>query len=136
MRTSLLLIFVAGTFMSCSEYQQALKSEDVLEKYEYAQELYADGKYKKALGLMEQIVPVYRGKPQAERLMFLYANTFYNLEDYYLAGYQFERFETSYPNSDSVEVAAYRSAKSYYELSPRYSLDQQDTYKALEKLQE
>ena len=43
-------------------------------------------------------------------------STFYNLEDYYLAGYEFERFETSYPQSDSVEVAAYRSAKSYYEL--------------------
>ncbi len=84
---------------------------------------------------MEQIVPVYRGKPQAEKLMFIYANTFYKLEDFYLAGYQFERFETSYPKSDSVEVAAYRSAKSYYQLSPRFSLDQKDTDKALEKLQ-
>lgn len=84
---------------------------------------------------MEQIVPLYRGKPQAEKLMFIYANTFYKLEDFYLAGYQFERFEVSYPKSDSVEIAAYRSAKSYYELSPRYSLDQKDTDKALEKLQ-
>jgi len=84
---------------------------------------------------MEQIVPIYRGKPQAEPLMYRYANTFYNLEDYYLAGYQFERFVVSYPKSDSLEMAAYKSAKSYYELSPRYSLDQKDTYIALEKLQ-
>jgi len=41
----------------------------------------------------------------------------------------------SYGQSDSIEVAAYRSAESYYELSPRYSLDQEDTYKGLEKLQ-
>ena len=84
---------------------------------------------------MEQIVPAYRGKPQAEPLMFRYANTFYNLEDFYLSGYQFERFVISYPKSDSVEIASYRSARSYYELSPRYSLDQKDTYTALEKLQ-
>jgi outer membrane protein assembly factor BamD len=84
---------------------------------------------------MEQIVPVYRGKPQAEKLMYMYANTFYQMEDFYLAGYQFERFETAYPTSDSIEVAAYKSAKSYYELSPRYSLDQKDTGKALERLQ-
>lgn len=84
---------------------------------------------------MEQIVPVYRGKPQAEKLMYMYANTFYNMEDFYLAGYQFERFETAYPDSDSIEVAAYKSAKSYYELSPRYSLDQKDTGKGLERLQ-
>lgn len=135
MRTSLLLIFAGLTLVSCNEYQKVLKTDDVLEKYNYAETLYNTGKYKKALNLMEQIVPVYRGKPQAEKLMFMYANTFYNLEDYYLSGYQFERFETSYPSSDSVEIAAYRSAKSYYELSPRYTLDQRDTYKALEKLQ-
>ena len=84
---------------------------------------------------MEQIVPAYRGKPQAERLIFMYANTYYQMGDYYLSGYQFERFETSYPKSDSVEIASFRSAKSYYQLSPRFSLDQEDTYTALDKLQ-
>ncbi len=84
---------------------------------------------------MEQIVPEYRGKPQAEKLMFIYANTFYMLEDFYLAGYQFERFETAYPASDSVEIASFKSAKSFYQLSPRYSLDQKETITGLEKLQ-
>ena len=84
---------------------------------------------------MEQVVPVYRGKPQAEKLMFMYSNTYYQLEDYYLSGYQFERFIVSYPKSDSVELASYKSASSYYQLSPRYSLDQTDTYIGLEKLQ-
>ncbi|MDC0408641.1 outer membrane protein assembly factor BamD, partial [Flavobacteriaceae bacterium] len=120
---------------SCSEYQKLLRSDDTAAKYNMADSLYKAKKYKKALPLMEQIVPIYRGKPQAEPLMYRYANTFYNLEDYYLAGYQFERFVVSYPKSDSLEMAAYKSAKSYYELSPRYSLDQKDTYIALEKLQ-
>jgi outer membrane protein assembly factor BamD len=136
MRTSLLLIVSLLLLVSCSEYQRILKSDDAGLKYQHAESYYTNGKYKKALKLMEQIVPVYRGKPQAEKLMFMYANTFYQLEDYYLAGYQFERFVLSYGKSDSVEVAAYRSAESYYELSPRYSLDQEDTYKGLEKLQE
>jgi outer membrane protein assembly factor BamD len=100
-----------------------------------ADSLYKAGKYKKALKLMEQIVPAYRGKPQAERLTFIYANTYYQMGDFYLAGYQFERFETSYPRSDSVEIASFKSAKSYYELSPRFSLDQEDTHTALNKLQ-
>lgn len=134
-RTSLLALITAVFFNSCSEYQVVLKSDDAARKYVVADSLYQQGKFKKALKLMEQIVPVYRGKPQAEKLMYMYANTFYKLEDFYLAGYQFERFETSYPKSDSLEIAAYKSAKSYYELSPRYSLDQKDTYKALERLQ-
>src|SRR5690606_8191136 len=34
-----------------------------------------------------------------------------------------------------VEEASFKGAKSYYELSPRYSLDQKDTHIGLEKLQ-
>ena len=135
MRTSLLLLFTMLLFTSCSEYQRVLKNDDTAKKYTMMNTMYESGKYKKALKLMEQIVPAYRGKPQAEKLMFMYANTFYNLEDFYLAGYQFERFATSYPKSDSVEIAAFKGAQSYYELSSRFSLDQKDTYKGLEKLQ-
>ena len=129
------LLAMSILFSGCSEYQKLLRSDDTAAKYTMADSLYKAKKYKKALPLMEQIVPIYRGKPQAEPLMYRYANTFYNLEDYYLAGYQFERFVVSYPQSDSLEMAAYKSARSYYELSPRYSLDQKDTYVALEKLQ-
>jgi outer membrane protein assembly factor BamD len=131
----LFLVCISILFASCSPYQEVYRGDNAPAKYAFADSLYTIGKYKKALKLMEQIVPLYRGKPQAEKLMFNYANTFYQMGDHYLAGYQFERFETTYPKSDSVEIAAYRSAKSYYELSPRYSLDQEDTNKALEKLQ-
>ncbi|MBV1922604.1 MAG: outer membrane protein assembly factor BamD [Flavobacteriaceae bacterium] len=135
MRTTLLLILSILLFTSCSEYQRVLKNDDTAKKYSMMNTMYENGKYKKALKLMEQIVPAYRGKPQAEKLMFMYANTFYNLEDFYLAGYQFERFATSYPKSDSVEIASFKGAQSYYELSSRFSLDQEETYKGLEKLQ-
>ena len=133
--TIFLVAVLLVTLVSCNEYQQVLKSDNLGAKYKMADSLYNIGKYKKALVLMEQLVPAYRGKPQAERLMFNYANTFYKIGDNYLSGYQFERFVKSYPSSDSVEVAAFRSADSYYKLSPIYSLDQKDTYKALEKLQ-
>lgn len=135
MKKSLLAITIVSLFASCSSYQKLLRSDDMAKKYSAADSLYKIGKYKKSLALMEQIVPAFRGKPQAEPLMYRYANTFYNLEDFYLSGYQFERFVISYPKSDSVEIASYKSAKSYYELSPRYSLDQKDTYTAMEKLQ-
>src|SRR5210317_1531061 len=105
MRTSLLLIVSLLLLVSCSDYQRILKSDDAGLKYKHAEDYYNNGKYKKALKLFEQIVPVYRGKPQAEKLMFMYANTFYQLEDHYLSGYQFERFVQSYGKSDSLEVA-------------------------------
>jgi outer membrane protein assembly factor BamD len=135
MRILILTLAVATLFFACSPYQKALKSDDVGLKFHLADSLYNAQEYKKALKLMEQIVPAYRGKPQAEKLMFLYSDTFYNLGDYYLAGYQFERFSNSYPLSEKAEEAAFKGAKSFYHLSPRYSLDQRDTHIALEKLQ-
>ncbi len=120
---------------SCSEYQKALKNEDVKLKLDLAQKFYDDGDYKRSNRLFEQIAPKYVGKPQGERIMFFFANTYYELKDYNMAGYQFERFIKSYPKSDKVLEAAFLGAKSYYNLSPDYSLDQTDTDKALVKLQ-
>lgn len=131
-----ILLCLTILLSSCSQYQKVLRKDDMGKKYAFADSLYRIGKYRKGLKLMEQLVPAYRGKPQGEKLMFIYANTYYNLEDYYLAGYQFERFTQAYPQSDSVEIASFKSAKSFYQLSPRYSLDQKDTDKGLEKLQE
>ncbi|MCK8523998.1 outer membrane protein assembly factor BamD [Aquimarina sp. D1M17] len=135
MKRLLYLLICVLFFGSCSEYQKVLREEEVPPKYKMAENLYKEGKYAKALKLFEQIVPQYRGKPQAERIMYYYADTYYQLGDHYLAGYQFERFTKSYPRSEKREEAAFKSAKSYYELSPRYSLDQKETTEAIEKLQ-
>ncbi len=135
MKNIFLIVVLSITFASCSEYQKVLAGDSIADKYAMADSLYTQGKYLKSVKLMEQIIPSYRGKPQGQKLMYLYANSYYTMGDYILSGYQFDRFTISYPKSDSVEVAAFKSAKSYYELSPRYSLDQKDTDKALEKLQ-
>ena len=129
-----ILIFVF-VFQSCSEYQKVLKNEDVKAKYDLAEKLYKEKDYKRANRLFEQIAPKYVGKPQGERVMFFFADTYFQIGDFNFAGYQFERFLKSYPKSDKASEAAFLGAKSYYELSPRYSLDQTDTDKALTKLQ-
>jgi outer membrane protein assembly factor BamD len=136
----LLATFALG---SCSEYQRVLKEDDIKAKYAMADSLYSQGKredkkgkLKKSLRLLDQIVPQYRGKPQGERLAFLYADTYYELESFFDSGYQFERFTKAYPRSEKAEEAYYKGAKSYYEVSPRFSLDQTETYKAIDKFQE
>ncbi|WP_318345386.1 outer membrane protein assembly factor BamD [Flagellimonas baculiformis] len=133
---SLLLLCCAMVFLSsCSEYQKVLKNTDAKAKYDMAEKLYNEGDYKRAVRLFEQIAPQYVGKPQGERVMFFFADSYFKTEDYYLAGYQFERFVKSYPRSEKIQEASFLGAKSYYMLSPRYSLDQTDTDKALSKLQ-
>ncbi|SHH77096.1 outer membrane protein assembly factor BamD [Winogradskyella jejuensis] len=120
---------------SCSDFQKVMKSEDIALKYKTGEDLFNEGKYKKANRLFEQIVPKYRGKPQAEKLMYMHSMCFYKLEQYYLSSYRFEQFVNSYPNSEKAEEAAFLSAKSYYEESPIYSKDKEETVKAIEKIQ-
>ncbi len=135
MRSILLLCLAAVALASCSEYQKVLKETDLKPKYDMAEKLYNEGDYKRAVRLFEQIAPKYVGRPQGERVMFFFADSYFKTKDYYLAGYQFERFMKSYPRSDKIQEAGFLGAKSYYMLSPRYSLDQSDTDKALSKLQ-
>lgn len=135
MKQYLYILILLLSLSSCSEFQKALKSEDVGKKFELGTKLYEEGKYAKANRLFTQIVPNYRGKPQAEKLMYMYSRSFYEMKDYYLAGYQFERFVNAYPKSEKLEEAAFLSAKSYYTLSPVYSKDQTETKEAIEKLQ-
>ncbi len=122
-------------FMSCSEYQKLLNSDDIGEKYKQAEEFFNLGEYRKANRLLEQIVPKYRGKPQAQRIQFFFAESYFQTKSYHLAAYQFESFVKSFPKSDRVQEATFKAAKSYYHLSPVYSLDQKETYTAIEKLQ-
>ncbi|SFZ92159.1 outer membrane protein assembly factor BamD [Flaviramulus basaltis] len=136
MKNFFYILITLTILTSCSEYQKALKSEDIAVKFKLGEDLYNEGKFAKANRLFAQIVPSYRGKPQAEKLMYLYSNSFYQMKDYYVAGYQFERFASSYPSSEKLEEASFFSAKSYYMLSPVYSKDQKETKDAIEKLQE
>jgi outer membrane protein assembly factor BamD len=136
MKKFLSVLLVLALFCSCSEYQKALKSDDPAVKFDVAVKQYDKKKYNKAIRLFEAIAPAFRGKPQAEKMFYLFAQSYYKTEQYYLAGYQFESFTSAYPKSEKVEEASFLGAKSYSMLSPVYSLDQTDTKKAVSKLQD
>lgn len=128
-------VLISVTVVSCSEYQKALKSEDVNVKYASAEKMYNKGKYAKAIKLFEQIAPSFKGKPESEKMYYMFAQSYYKTKQYYLAGYQFESFASGYPKSEKAEEAAFLGAKCYSNLSPVFSLDQTDTFKAIDKLQ-
>ena len=135
MKKFLAIVAIVVLFSSCNEYQKAIKSEDAAVKFTVATKLYEAGKYAKAIRLFEQIAPAYKGKPQAEKMFYIYSQSLYKTNQFYLAGYQFESFAASYPKSDKVEEASFLGAKCFTKLSPVYSLDQADTNKAIDKLQ-
>ena len=132
----LFLIFLSSSLVSCNEYQKLLNSTDNdVNKYTAAEQYYENGEYRRANALIEQLIPSYRGKPQGERLVFFFANSYFETKLYYSAAIQFENFIKSYPNSQRIQEAYFMEAKSYSMLSPLYTLDQEDTFTGIDKLQ-
>jgi len=135
MKRGLYILLISILFISCTDFQKTLKSEDIAEKFKMATELFEAEKYKKSFRLLDQILVKYRGKPQAEKLTFMHAMCSYNLRDYYIASYHFDKFVSLYPTSEKLEEAAFLAAKGYYFNSPVYTKEQKETVEAIEKMQ-
>ena len=97
---------------------------------------YYDAKYyEQANTLLEDLIAVYRGKPEAEKIFFYYAYTHFYIKNFTFANYYFKQFYSTYPTSLYAEEALYMSGESSFQLSPIYEQTQEDTYTALEALQ-
>lgn len=133
----IILVFVAALGIAgCkSRFEKLRASNDVAKKYQEALRLYNKRDYSKALVLFEDLSQKYRGRAEAEGLNFYYAYTLYRLSDYTTARYQFKSFEETYPASKDAEEARYMAAYCFYLESPNFSLDQENTYKAIDALQ-
>lgn len=104
-------------------------------KYQEAVKFYEKGKYSKALILFDDLANKYRGRAEAEDLYYFLAYTNYRLRDYTSARFHFKRFAETYPASPRAEECRFMSAYCYYVESPRSSLDQDNTRKAIDELQ-
>ncbi|MBS1525210.1 MAG: outer membrane protein assembly factor BamD [Bacteroidetes bacterium] len=127
-----LLIAVAGCK---SKFEKLKASNDNAKKYQAAIAYYNKKDYSRALELFETLVQRYRGQDGAQDLYYYYAYTNYRLKDYTSASYHFKQFADTYASSPRAEECAFMSAYCYYLDSPIYSLDQENTLKAIDKLQ-
>lgn len=116
---------------SCSGYEKLLKSSDYQLKYEKAFEYYEKEDYVRAATLFEQIANIYRGTVKADTLQFYRAMSYYHQRDYLMASHYFSELAETYPNSGYTEEASYMTGYCYYKLSPRPSLDQEYTRRAI-----
>lgn len=132
---SILMLFMIA-FTGCkSKYEKLRASNDTAKKYREAVRLYEKKDYNKALGLFDDLVTKYRGTAEAEDLSYYFAYTHYKLRDYTTARYHFKTFADTYASSPKAEECRFMAAYCFYLESPVYSLDQENTIKAIEALQ-
>jgi outer membrane protein assembly factor BamD len=130
----LLLISVILS-VSCSKHSRVLKGGDNELKYETAVDLFEKGDYYRAIQFFDQLIAIYRGTERLEKINYYYAYCYYEQGDYLLASYYFKRFAQNYPSNPKAEECMFMNAYCYYLDSPRYSLDQTNTYEAIKELQ-
>lgn len=136
MRYIIFLGLISLLVMSCSDYQKIVKSDDYQKKFVSANDLFDDAKFNKAIVLFEQI---YQNSPKTDQGQVSYyrlAKSYYNLKDYYMAGYYFNSFIQRYPYSDKVEESLFMVAMCSVKNSPEFHLDQDETNVAINNIQQ
>ncbi|MDA3881989.1 MAG: outer membrane protein assembly factor BamD [Bacteroidales bacterium] len=132
----ILYISLVTILISCqSEYQKLLKSNDYENMYEQALTYYNTEDYYKAYSLFEKLLPIYRITEKGEKINYYIARCYYEEGDYLMAAYYFNQFIVTFPDSEYCETAQYFMALCYQYNSPKPSLDQTYTYKAIDEFQ-
>jgi outer membrane protein assembly factor BamD len=67
-------------------------------------------------------------------VQFYLAKSYYNQKEYLLAAYEFDNFLRNHQLSELYPEAKYMLGSTYYQLSPKFSLDQEYTKEALNVL--
>ncbi|HLF36064.1 MAG TPA: outer membrane protein assembly factor BamD [Cyclobacteriaceae bacterium] len=131
----IILLFIAFYSASCSKFRKIQKSNDWELKYRAAMEYYENKEYYKASTLLEELLPIIRGRPEAEKAQFYFAYSYYYQKQYLLSAHYFQTFFELYSRSEYAQEAFFMYAYSLYLDSPNYNLDQSNTIEAIQAIQ-
>lgn len=133
-RNSCLLLIIV-VLVSCKNDDLIQRGDDLPTAYKKAMSMYQSEDYSDAAEGFETVIELGRGTDYAEEAQFYLAESYFNDGRYLLASAEYARYTTLYPQTDKREEAQFKEAYSYYELSPRYKLEQEHSRTAIEKFQ-
>lgn len=136
-KLTLIATCVALLMTSCvNEYNQITKSGDYTLKYEYAKQCYAQGKYSRAVPLLQELVTMKKGSAEGEECLYMLAMSEFGMKDYETASEYFKKYFSSYPKGRYAENAKYYVGESLFQNAPEPRLDQSTTMTAIAAFQE
>ena len=136
-KLTLISTCVALLMTSCvNEYNQITKSGDYTLKYEYAKQCYAQGKYSRAVPLLQEVVTMKKGSTEGEECLYMLAMAEFGMKDYETASEYFKKYFSSYPKGRYAENAKYYVGESLFQNAPEPRLDQSTTMTAIAAFQE
>ena len=135
----ILLLSLCAVFLlsGCSkEFNRVLKSTDYDYKYEYAKECFVNGKYNRAVLILQDLVTMLKGSENGQECLYMLAMSSYCAKDYETAAQYFQKYYQSYPKGTFAEMASFYVGQSLYMSTPEPRLDQTPTMSAIAAFQE
>lgn len=120
---------------SCSKFQKVRRDPNLRVQLDAAYQYYEEQDYYRASLIFQDLIPIYRGRPEAQKMQFTFAYCYYYEQDYLLASHYFRTFFDTYRRSERAEEALFRSAQSLCFDAPATNLDQSSTKEAIQALQ-
>jgi outer membrane protein assembly factor BamD len=92
--------------------------------YQKAMNYYNKKAYLSAARIFEELYPLSIGTPLGDTILFLFADSYFQNNDYQMAAFHFKDYVKRYPGTAKTELAALNAIKAMYYNSPDYNLDQ------------
>ena len=134
--SSLIYIILSVFIYSCSSSEGSdIKTDDPEQAFRIAKRKFDDKDYLEAIDDFSLIKIKFPGSSVSDKAQFYLADSYYHREEYILAAYEYENMLKNYPLSTLLPETRYKLGLCYYNLSPKYSLDQEFTRYAVEELE-
>lgn len=133
----ILTALAAFMLSSCAgEFNRVFKSTDYDYRYEYAKQSFAEGKYVRAVTLLQDLITIKKGHEDAEEALYMLGMAEYMSRDYESASATFKKYYQTYPKGIYAEQASFYTGQALYEGAPEPRLDQTPTIGAINAYQQ
>ncbi|MFM8964061.1 MAG: outer membrane protein assembly factor BamD [Sphingomonadales bacterium] len=136
MKKLLLFLVFAFGLSACSDYAKIVKGSDYSQNFFSANKLYDQKEFSKAIVLYEQIYQHAPKSGEGELSFYRMAQSYYEIEDYYMAQYYYSSYMQRFPYSNKSEEVLFMIAMCSVKNSPEHSLDQTETELAISNVQQ
>ncbi len=126
--------FTLSALSGCGS-SEAVKELTAEDRFKHAKGLFDDRDYLEAINEFTVITLQNQGSAVAPEAQYYLAECRFERGEYLLAAFEYQVLRRNYPASPRMGDAQYKLALCYYNLSPRPSLDQEYTRKAIDEFQ-
>lgn len=127
----IIFLFLVQLVTGCGSSKTDINTDDPQKAFDIAKRKYDKKDYVDAIEDFSYIKIRFPGTEVSDKVQFYLASSYFGQREFLLSAYEFDSFLKNYPLSPLYPEGKYMLANSYYELSPKYSLDQQFTREAL-----